>query len=235
MSLEGVGQSPLQSKVSNGSFDLMYLCNTWWYYSQNVFFSRQTKPWCQTKCWNIFFMLHVLARLLSCWNGFHSGESIFKLLQQLRPRRAILVRGSQQSLNSLRDFCSEVLLPFTNHDGALSFFPVQPLHGCFWCKRQADGNGKTRNLGILFWSQVEDYSYNVIIFPWNWKTPAPNIWCNNFAFRPGGGGGKQYFRAKEWRVGGCHHRKVYLSGNMDTSWIDELSIAPFHAFVHLFV
>ena len=36
------------------------------------------------------------------------GESIFKLLQQLRPRRAILVRGSQQSLNSLRDFCSEV-------------------------------------------------------------------------------------------------------------------------------
>ena len=87
----------------------------------------------------------VLARLRSSWNGFHSGESIFKLLQQLRPRRAILVRGSQQSLNSLRDFCSEVLMP-TNRDGALSFFPVQPLHGCFWCKRQADGNGKTRNL-----------------------------------------------------------------------------------------
>jgi len=43
------------------------------------------------------------------FEGRTDGESIFKLLQQLRPRRAILVRGSQQSLNSLRDFCSEVV------------------------------------------------------------------------------------------------------------------------------
>ena len=179
-SQSNVGSSSSTSKAAlmvNSFYNgiLVELWTQWWYYSQNVFFSRQIKPWCQTKCWNIFFMLHVLARLLSCWNGFHSGESIFKLLQQLRPRRAILVRGSQQSLNSLRDFCSEVLLPFTNQDGALSFFPVQPLHGCFWCKRQADGNGKTRNLGILFWSQVEDYSYNAIIFPGNWKTTVANI------------------------------------------------------------
>ena len=66
---------------------------------------------------------NVLAWLRSCWNGFHSGESIFKLLQQLRPRRTILVRGSQQSLNSLRDFCSEVLLPFTNQRWCPVFFP----------------------------------------------------------------------------------------------------------------
>jgi len=44
------------------------------------------------------------------FEGRTDGESIFKLLQQLRPRRAILVRGSQQSLNSLRDFCTEVSL-----------------------------------------------------------------------------------------------------------------------------
>merc|ERR1712200_14560 len=43
------------------------------------------------------------------FEGRTDGESIFKLLQQLRPRRVILVRGSQQSLNSLRDFCSEVV------------------------------------------------------------------------------------------------------------------------------
>jgi len=43
------------------------------------------------------------------FEGRTDGESIFKLLQQLRPRRTILVRGSQQSLNSLRDFCSEVV------------------------------------------------------------------------------------------------------------------------------
>merc|ERR1711963_907481 len=57
------------------------------------------------------------------FEGRTDGESIFKLLQQLRPRRTILVRGSQQSLNSLRDFCSEVLLPFTNQRWCPVFFP----------------------------------------------------------------------------------------------------------------
>ena len=55
----------------------------------------------------------------------------------------------------------------------------------------------------------------------------------NFVFRPGGGGGKQYFCAKEWRVGGCHHRKIYLPGNTDTCLTDQLSVARFHAIAHL--
>lgn len=43
------------------------------------------------------------------FEGRTDGESICKLLQQLRPRRCILVRGSEESLNSLRDFCAEVV------------------------------------------------------------------------------------------------------------------------------
>ena len=42
------------------------------------------------------------------FEGRTDGESIAKLLAQLRPRRAILVRGSKSSLDSLKDFCSEV-------------------------------------------------------------------------------------------------------------------------------
>lgn len=43
------------------------------------------------------------------FEGRTDGESIAKLLAQLRPRRAILVRGSKSSLDSLKEFCSEVV------------------------------------------------------------------------------------------------------------------------------
>lgn len=43
------------------------------------------------------------------FEGRTDGESIAKLLAQLRPRRVILVRGSQESLESLRGFCAEVV------------------------------------------------------------------------------------------------------------------------------
>jgi len=43
------------------------------------------------------------------FEGRTDGESIMKLMAQLRPRRVILVRGQKSSLDALRDFCAEVI------------------------------------------------------------------------------------------------------------------------------
>jgi len=43
------------------------------------------------------------------FEGRTDGESIMKLTAQLKPRRVILVRGTDENLNALKDFCGEVI------------------------------------------------------------------------------------------------------------------------------
>ena len=43
------------------------------------------------------------------FEGKTVGESIMKLTAQLKPRRMILVRGSEENLTALIDFCSDVI------------------------------------------------------------------------------------------------------------------------------
>lgn len=43
------------------------------------------------------------------FEGRTDGESIMKLTAQLKPRRMILVRGSEENLTALKDFCSDVI------------------------------------------------------------------------------------------------------------------------------
>merc|ERR1719341_1637008 len=43
------------------------------------------------------------------FEGRTDGESIMKLTAQLKPRRMILVRGSDENLAALKDFCSDVI------------------------------------------------------------------------------------------------------------------------------
>jgi cleavage and polyadenylation specificity factor subunit 2 len=43
------------------------------------------------------------------FEGRTDGESIKKLLHQLKPRKVVLVRGEKHSLADLKDFCSEVV------------------------------------------------------------------------------------------------------------------------------
>jgi len=43
------------------------------------------------------------------FEGRTDGESIMKLTAQLKPRRIILVRGTDENLNALKDFCGEVI------------------------------------------------------------------------------------------------------------------------------
>jgi len=43
------------------------------------------------------------------FEGRTDGESIMKLTAQLKPRRIILVRGTQENLNAFKDFCGDVL------------------------------------------------------------------------------------------------------------------------------
>jgi len=63
-----------------------------------------------TKCVSSTQNFHVKCSIKFIdFEGRTDGESIAKLLNQLRPRRIILVRGSASSLASLKDFCSEVV------------------------------------------------------------------------------------------------------------------------------
>jgi len=43
------------------------------------------------------------------FEGRTDGESIMKLTAQLKPRRVILVRGNEDSLTALKDFCGDVI------------------------------------------------------------------------------------------------------------------------------
>merc|ERR1719516_37022 len=43
------------------------------------------------------------------FEGRTDGESIMKLTAQLKPRRIILVRGTDENLNALKDFCGDVI------------------------------------------------------------------------------------------------------------------------------
>merc|ERR1719154_289538 len=43
------------------------------------------------------------------FEGRTDGESIMKLTAQLKPRRVILVRGTEENLTALKDFCGEVI------------------------------------------------------------------------------------------------------------------------------
>jgi len=61
-----------------------------------------------TKCVSSTQNFHVKCNVQFIdFEGRTDGESIAKLLAQLKPRRVILVRGSTNSLNSLKEFCQE--------------------------------------------------------------------------------------------------------------------------------
>lgn len=63
-----------------------------------------------TKCVSSTQNFHVKCSIQFIdFEGRTDGESIAKLLAQLRPRRVILVRGSPSSLETLGEFCNEVV------------------------------------------------------------------------------------------------------------------------------
>uniref|UniRef100_A0A6G1SDR1 Cleavage and polyadenylation specificity factor subunit 2 n=1 Tax=Aceria tosichella TaxID=561515 RepID=A0A6G1SDR1_9ACAR len=63
----------------------------------------EVKP---TKCVSIVATLHVQARLhLFDFEGRSDGESVKNLVSQVRPRRLILVRGSEESTKYMAEYC----------------------------------------------------------------------------------------------------------------------------------
>jgi len=72
--------------------------------------TEQDKEEVPTKCVSSTqnFQINASVQFID-FEGRTDGESIMKLMAQLRPRRLILVRGQKSSLESMRDFCAEYI------------------------------------------------------------------------------------------------------------------------------
>lgn len=63
-----------------------------------------------TKCVSTRQTFHVSANILFIdFEGRSDGESITKVVHQMKPRRVIVVRGKEDSLNALADFCRQIV------------------------------------------------------------------------------------------------------------------------------
>ena len=108
-----------------------------------------------TKCVATTHRLQIKAQIHYIdFEGRSDGESIYKCLMQIKPRRVIIVRGSAEDSKALADFCVSQLAKAANDDrGTLQSSSVAAIQRVFTPK-----NGETVD------ATTESYIYQVQSF-----------------------------------------------------------------------